>query len=172
MTTMAINYSLSVRLANPGKKEEGNKTYATAQYAHVMELADMAAHMSSHDSKYNKGDVMAVLTQMAACLREQLLMGNKVELGDLGAFYPVLRSGGAENAESFSTSMIRKVIVRWSPGPLFADLKNAAQFKFVGTRKAQLEARKSERERLNDMATNKPEYEGPGSGDDSGNIGD
>lgn len=170
---MAINYSLSVKPANPSKKEMGNKTYAIAQYAHILELSDLAAHMSSHDSKYNKGDVMAVLTQMASCLREQLLLGNKVKLGDLGAFSPILRGSGAIDAESFSPAMIDKVTVRWNPGPNFVNMRNDAQLQFVGTRKSQVDARKVERERLNAMASGQPGTDDPdtgesGSGDELG----
>lgn len=165
---MSINYSLSVKPANPGKPETGNKTYAIAQYAQVMDLPDLAEHMSSHDSKYNKGDIMAVLTQLAACLREQLLLGNKVLLGDMGAFCPVLRSSGATDAESFSTDQITKVAVRWTPGRPFTTLRNDARFQFVGTRKSQVEARKAERERLNAMASGRTDTEEPGGGEDLG----
>lgn len=160
--TMAIPYSLAVRSAIPGKPELGNKTYAVAQYAQVLELDDIAGHMSSHDSKYNKGDVMAVLTQMSDCIREQLLLGNKVVLGDLGAFSLGLSGEGADNAESFSTSMIKMVKVRWNPSSQFANLLKDAEFRFVGTRESQIIARREERKRLNGMASVKPDTSNPG----------
>ena len=80
---MSIPYSLILRQVHPGKPKEGNKTYPVAQVRQVMSLSDMAKHMSSHSSKYDKGDVMAVATQLTSCIREQLLLGNKVVLGDL-----------------------------------------------------------------------------------------
>ncbi len=160
-----------LRLVRPGKPELGNKTYAMAQCARVMDLSDIAEHMSSHSSKYNKGDVMAVLTQMSDCVREQLLLGNKVSLGDMGAFSVVLIGDGADNAESFSTSLIRKVKVRWEPSEEFSDLVKSAKFNFVGTRESQSEARKAERERLNSLASNKPETDNSGDSDtDDGNL--
>ncbi len=143
----------------------GNKTYAVAQCAQVMKLNDIAKHMSSHSSKYNKGDVMAVLTQMSDCLREQLLLGNKVSLGDMGSFSLVLIGDGADNAKSFSTSLIKKVKVRWEPSDELSDLAQSAEYTYVGTRESQRETRKAERARLNRLATVKPETDNPSDSD-------
>ena len=167
---MSIPYSLALRQTKPGEPEMGNKTYPVAQFRTAMNLSDMAKHMSSHSSKYDKGDVMAVATQLTSCIREQLLLGNKVVLGDLGAFSVTLVSDAADNAESFSTALIKKVKVRWEPSNEFKDLINDASFEYVGTRKAQAEARKAEKEMLNNMATIQPgeEPDDDGTGDDEG----
>lgn len=156
---MAIPYSLTLRHIHPGEPEMGNKTYATAQYAEMMNLEDLAEHMSSHGSKYDKGDIMAVATQLTSCIREQLLLGNKIAVGDLGSFYVCLVCDAADNAESFSASLIKNVKVRWAPSTLFKDLINDASFTFVGSRKSQVAARKAERERINAMATIQPGME-------------
>ena len=153
---MAIPYSLTLRHVQPGEPEMGNKTFATAQYAEVMNLEALAEHMSSHGSKYDKGDIMAVATQLTSCIREQLLLGNKIVVGDLGSFYVCLVCDAADNAEAFSTALIKNVRVRWSPSTSFKDLINDASFTFVGSRKSQAAARKAERERLNAMATTQP----------------
>ena len=165
---MSIPYSLALRQIQPGEPEQGNKTYPLAQVRQVMNLSDMAKHMSSHSSKYDKGDVMAVATQLTSCIREQLLLGNKVVLGDLGAFSVSLIAKSADNAESFSTALIKKVKVRWEPSNEFKDLANEASYEYVGTRKAQAEARKAEKELLNNLATKQP---ADGTGDD-GDGGD
>ena len=153
---MAIPYSLALRLAKPGFPEKGNKTYPVAQYYQLLDLGKMAAHMAGHASKYSKGDIMAVTTELTSCIREQLLLGNKIQLGDLGAFSVTLICKGADNAESFSTSLIQKVKVHWEPSAEFMDLLNDCEFEFVGTREAQAAARKAEKERLNEQATTKP----------------
>ena len=169
---MSIPYSLVLRMAKHGKPEEGNKTLPCAQCRQVMDLSDMAKHMSGHSSKYDKGDVMAVATQLTSCIREQLLLGNKVVLGDLGAFSVSLEAESADNAESFTTALIKKVKVRWEPSNEFKDLINDASFEYVGTRKAQAEAREAEKKLLNQMATVQPdEDETEGGGDDEGNLG-
>ena len=142
---MAIPYSLALRLAKPGFPEKGNKTYPVAQYYQLLDLGKMAAHMAGHASKYSKGDIMAVTTELTSCIREQLLLGNKIQLGDLGAFSVTLISKGADNAESFSTSLIQKVKVHWEPSAEFTDLLNDCEFEFVGTREAQAAARKADK---------------------------
>ena len=81
---MSIPYSLVLRQAVPGEPEEGNKTFPVAQYAQNLTMNDMAQHMASHGSKYHKGDIISVATQLVDCIREQLLLGNRVNLGDLG----------------------------------------------------------------------------------------
>ena len=148
-------------MAKPGKPEEGNKTFPVAQYQQLMDLPSMAEHMTNHGSKYDKGDIMAMATQLTACIREQLLLGNKVVLGDLGAFCIGFVCEPADNAESFHTGLIKKVKVKWEPSTKFGDLINEAQFQFVGSRKSQSAARKAERELLNSMATIQPGEEAP-----------
>ncbi len=163
-----INYSLGVRLARPGKPEQGNKTFPTAQYNKLLSTSDLAEHMSSHSSKYNKGDIMAILCQSATCIREQLLLGNKVELGDLGAFSVTLTSEGAENADAFTSANISDVKVRWSPSPMFKNLINEATFQYVASRAAQAEARANEKAAVNEQA-NPGDGSGTGGG---GNLGE
>ena len=157
---------MALRQAKPGKPEEGNKTYPVAQYYQLLDLGKMAAHMAGHASKYSKGDIMAVTTELTSCIREQLLQGNKVQLGDLGAFSVTLISNPAANAESFSTGLIKQVKVHWEPSSEFKDLLNECEFEFVGTREAQAAARKAEKERLNEEATVKPGEEPENNGSD------
>ena len=165
---MSIPYSLVLRHNQPGEPEQGNKTFPCAQVRTVMNLSDMAKHMTSHGSVYSKGDILAVATQLASCIREQLLLGNKVVLGDLGAFAVNLVSKSAPNAESFHVGLIKNVKVKWEPSSKFTDLLNEAQFQYVGTRKSQAEARKAERELLNSMATIQPGQEPEDDGEDNG----
>lgn len=172
---MAISYSLALRYTVPGEPESDNKTYAVAQVSEKLDLPAIAQHMAGHDNKYNKGDIMAVVTQLSSCIKEQLLLGNKVDLGDLGSFSVTLASDGADNAEAFSTSMIKRVRVRWYPSKALNSLINEASFQFVGTRESQQEARKQDRERLNSLATIKPGMETPDDApenDEQGGLGD
>lgn len=69
---------------------------------------------------------MGVITAMVDCLREQLLQGNKVQLGELGSFYVRLSSKGVDKAEDFNASNnITSVTVRWDRGRNFGDLPEA-----------------------------------------------
>ena len=168
---MAIPYSLAIRYTVPGEPESENKTFPVAQYAQNLDMRAMAQHMASHGSKYNKGDIIAVATQLVDRLREQLLLGNRINLGDLDTFYVSLKSEGADNADSFTTSLIKDVNVRWRSSSQFKSLINEATFTYVGSRESQAEARKAERLSLNDKATIKPGEEKPDE-EEGGGLGD
>ena len=144
-----INYSIVPRIVNLAErviaKKNGTlddfepevKYYGTAQQQSLLSLEDFAAHISEHHSKYGKGDIYCVLTEMVTCLREQLLLGNKVRLGDLGSFYVSLNTEGTNAAALFSADNIKKVNVRWSVGKDFKNLIQDAEFELVPSRKAQ-----------------------------------
>lgn len=102
------------------------------------------------------------------CIREQLLLGNRVNLGELGTFYVTLDAHASNNAEEFTTSSIKDVKVRWAPSDRFKSLINEATFTYVGSREAQAEARKAEKLALNDKATIKPGDEPEVEPDDGG----
>ena len=131
-----IDYSTSM-YPNNMKPNAAPKAYARAQVRNVVELENLAEHISAHNSKYNAGDVFAVLVEMVQCTREFLLDGNKVHLGKLGYFSPAIRSIGADSIAEFSANNIRSLTVHWSKGPSFVNLKDDAEFNFVPTRAAQ-----------------------------------
>lgn len=128
-----IDYSISM-YPNNLKPSAAPKAYARAQVRSVLELEDIAEHISSHNSKYNQGDVYAVLVEMVQCTREFLLDGNKVSFGKLGCFYPSIRSIGADSLADFTSGNITSLTVQWSKGPMFVDMKADAVFNFVPTR--------------------------------------
>lgn len=142
-----IKYSTYMH-GNPGKPEEPEKAYATAQVTEKVSLSKFAKHISDHNSVYDKGDVMAILTKAVGCLREMLLAGKKVEMGDLGEFFVSLKSTGAESLEKFNPdNNITAVCVKWTPGEAFGNLVNEAEFEYALTRKSEAEAKKVEKKR-------------------------
>ena len=70
-------------------------------------------------------------------MREQLLEGKKIRLGDLGDFSINLTSKGADSAEKFSSQNITGVNVIWEPGMEFKSLFADAEFNLVASRSAQ-----------------------------------
>ena len=70
-------------------------------------------------------------------MREQLLEGKKIRLGDLGDFSIVLSSKGAEDADKFTAQNITDVKVQWEPGAEFKNLLADAEFNLVASRSAQ-----------------------------------
>ena len=160
-----INYSITARAVNPNlfeinqakmrinqAKAEGKQPdpkdealvgtdvtnyIATAQYTAVMTIEKFARHIADHGTTYSRADIMAILYMAVDCMREQLLEGKKIRLGELGDFSLSLSSKGAETAEKFSSQNIQRVTVCWEPGSKFRNLLADAEFNLVATRSAQ-----------------------------------
>ena len=75
-----INYSIVMR-GNPTDKTVAKKAYASAQYSEVMDINRFAEHIASHGCVYKRSDIVAILTMSVDCMREQLLAGQKIQLG-------------------------------------------------------------------------------------------
>ena len=89
------------------------KIYAAAQRRETLTLEQIAHHLASHNSVFSAGTVIGLLTDFEKCVVEQLKNGNRVDLGDLGAFFVTLRGRGASCSEEFSTDLIDHINVRW-----------------------------------------------------------
>ena len=116
---------------------ERQNAYAIAQYADVMTIEKFAKHISTHGCVYSRADISAILYMAVDCMREQLLEGKKIRLGDLGDFSVSLTSKGAENAKTFTTQNITGVNVVWDCGQEFKNLLADAEFNLVASRSAQ-----------------------------------
>ena len=132
-----INYSVTAR-PNPRDKDASYKYYASPQVKENVSMADFCRHISDHNSKYNRADIHAVLTQTVDCIREMLLDGKKIQLGDLGSFQIGLSSKGTLTAEDFNPNIhVKAVRVNWTPGSDFQNLLGDAQWNLVANRRAQ-----------------------------------
>ena len=143
-----IDYSISVKSSKPGTKKadiQQTKAYGQAQIRKKLTLEEFAAHIREHGCVYDKGDIAAIITKTIRCLREQLLLGNSVVLGDLGVFAPTLKTKGATLAEDFSAANILAVNVKWTKSKDFkgTELRKDAEFNLVGTRSSQAETNKA-----------------------------
>ena len=138
-----INYSICIMSTKPGTKKadiQETKAYGTAQVHEVLTFDQFCKHISDHNSPFSKGTVKGILTDAVACLKEQLLAGNKVKLGDLGDFHCELATRGAKTTEDFNADYIEAVNVRWTPGRDFKNLRQEATFQLVPGREAQADA--------------------------------
>ena len=102
------------------------------------------------------------------CMREMLLEGKKIRLGDLGDFSLLLGSKGAESADKFTAQNINQVKVQWEPGKEFKNLLDDAEFNLVASRSAQAAVLKAIKEGKTNVDLNAPID--PDGGDD-GNGG-
>ena len=113
-----INYSTCMR-GNPTDKDAAKKAYANAQYSQVMTLDKFCYHIASHGCVYSRADIQAILILAVDCLREQLLNGQQIQMGDLGVFSNSIRSLGAPSMAEFTVENITEVNVLWAPGRPF-----------------------------------------------------
>ncbi len=137
----------------PGDNTSEMLVYAKTQINSVLSLDAFADHIANHRSKYGRSDVYAVLQEAVSCMIEQLLLGNKVELGDMGAFYCSISSRGERMAEDFTEENITALRIIWERSEYFENLLQNATFEYVGTRAAQQAARKAEKEALDEGYT-------------------
>ena len=129
--------------AQPGTKKENiteTKAYGVAQASEVLDINAFASHITDHGSVYGKADIVAVLTMAVKCLRELMLEGKRVKLGDMGDFQAQLKTEGAKTADTFTAQNIKEVGVNWTPGKDFRNLRDEATFQLVPTRAAQKSA--------------------------------
>lgn len=137
----------------------------------MVTLSQLSKHISQHGSPYTRDVIVGVITSAVDCLRELLLEGHKVQLGDLGSFYVTLSSEGVEDAAKFNPQQhITKVNVRWDSSEYFDNLRPEAQFQMVLTRKEQQAAKKQFQEELNKQITSSESDNQGGSG--QGDPGD
>ena len=116
---------------------EERRAFAVAQYAEVMTIEKFAKHIATHGCVYSRADISAILYMAVDCMRELLLDGKKVRLGDLGDFSVSLSSRGAADAQSFTAQNITDVKVVWDAGSAFKTLLPEAEFNLVASRAAQ-----------------------------------
>ena len=144
---------------------ERQKAFAIAQYSDVMTIDKFARHIASHGSVYHRADIAAILYLAVDCMREQLLEGKKIRLGDLGDFSVGLSSKGADKAEAFSAQNITDVKVMWEPGTEFKTLLSEAEFNLVASRAAQAKVLRAIKAGETSVDLSQPDI--PGEGDPS-----
>ena len=150
-------------------KTEKQNAFAISQYTDVMTIEKFAKHITSHGSVYSRADISAILYMAVDCMREMLLEGKKIRLGDLGDFSLLLGSKGAETADKFTAQNITNVKVQWDPGQQFKNLLEDAEFNLVASRSAQAAVIKAIKEGKTNVDLNIPET--PDGGGDSNGDG-
>ena len=139
-----IDYSVYM-MAPTYSKDETPKAYAKNQVSEIWSLEKFAKHISDHNGVYSRGTVKGVISDMCECLVEQLLNGNKIQLGELGTFGISISSEGAESIEKFTAKNIKAVNILFSPGADFENLIGRAEFNPVASRIAQKATLKAEK---------------------------
>ena len=157
-----INYSVFM-WKNPTVENAVEKAYAKNQVSEIWTLEKFAKHISDHNGVYSRGTVKGVISDMCECLVEQLLNGNKIQLGELGTFGISISSVGADSIEKFTARNIKAVNILFAPGVDFENLLGRAEFNLVASRFAQAATLKAEKagETTVDLAAAKNKVTGP-----------
>ena len=103
MATGILKYKLVTRI-NPQNKSEQPKWYAKAVQDRTVGFEGLVTHMSEHNSPYSRGVIHGVLTDMLDCVKELVLDGKSVRLGDLGLFSVGLKTRGAKTRDKWSVT--------------------------------------------------------------------
>lgn len=139
-----INYSVYM-MGNPIKPAEPEKAYAKNQINEVLTFDRFVRHIAHHNGVFSRGTVKGVISDMCSCLEEQLLNGNKVQLGELGTFSLSMKCNGATDIASFTSNNIEELVILFNPGPDFEGLRKRAVFNNVPSRIAQEATLKAEK---------------------------
>ena len=70
------------------------KYYSRVEYKGTMDIKALAKHMSEHTTSFSKGEILGMLTDMASCIKELVLMGFVIKIDDLGLFKASVDSNG------------------------------------------------------------------------------
>ncbi len=116
---MALKYSLMQRV-NPRDPAAARKFYAVAVSKDHVDLRMLSTEISNI-STVSSIDTMAVLESLVQVLPQYLLDGRTIKLGEFGTFRLTISSEGAETAEEFSSSLIKKVKLNFRPGKLISN---------------------------------------------------
>ena len=145
----AIPYSLGLRLKNPSEKDSEKEIVAFRQERETIDLDLLAKHIKEHGSSFSKGTIYGVLQDAVECIVECLQGGYGVNLNGLGKFGISLKCSGVDMDEEFSAANITGVKVTFNPdSEMVNGLNTNAEFEYVATRAAQMQAKKEEKERV------------------------
>ena len=84
------------KVTENSESEQAGKLYARVSYKQTMDLHDMAHHMAEHNTAFSEGLIVGVLTDFVKCVREMVLNGNTVKVGNLAIFKATVESNGLE----------------------------------------------------------------------------
>ena len=109
-----------VQKRNPQDPEGPRKYYANPVNIGKMSIHDLAKEIAARSS-LTWGDIENVLKNLVEVLPTFLKMGMSIQLGDFGTLRLSISGEGVADPKEFNTSMIKKVRVVFTPGPLLLE---------------------------------------------------
>lgn len=80
------------------------KVYARALHDRTVEFDDLVRHVANHGCPFSEGTIKGVMVDALSCLKELILDGKSVRLGDLGLFSVGLDTKQADSFDTFTAS--------------------------------------------------------------------
>ena len=104
-----IKYRKVKRTPQTGENAGKELWYATVVTDREMNFEEFVDHISSHNSPYSRGTVHGVMMDMLDCLKELILDGKSVRLGDLGLFSIGMSSHGEVSRDKVSAASVEGI---------------------------------------------------------------
>ncbi len=127
---MPVTYVL-VERANPQDREAPKKFYAASKSSGELTFKKLSKEIAESSTTVSDTDVLAVLNDLIKILNRHLAEGRIVRLGDFGNFQLSLSSEGAESAEKFNSSLIKKAKVVFRPGTDIKDMVKTLKYQKI-----------------------------------------
>ena len=104
-----IKYRKIKRTPQTGENAGKELWYATVVTDREMSFEEFVDHVSSHNSPYSRGTVHGVMMDMLDCMKELILDGKNVRLGDLGLFSIGIKSRGEVSRDKVTSASVEDV---------------------------------------------------------------
>ena len=104
-----IKYRKVKRTPQTGENAGKELWYATVVTDREMNFEEFVDHISSHNSPYSRGTVHGVMMDMLDCLKELILDGKSVRLGDLGLFSIGMSSCGEVSRDKVTSASVEGI---------------------------------------------------------------
>ena len=104
-----IKYRKVKRTPQTGENAGKELWYATVVTDREMSFEEFVDHISSHNSPYSRGTVHGVMMDMLDCMKELILDGKSVRLGDLGLFSIGMSSRGEVSRDKVTSASVQDI---------------------------------------------------------------
>ena len=108
-TKGTLKYRKVTRTPQSGPNANKKMWYATSVTDREMDFEAFVTHISEHNSPYSRGTVHGVMMDMLDCLKELILDGKSVRLGDLGLFSIGMSSHGEVSRDKVSAASVEGI---------------------------------------------------------------
>lgn len=129
---MSVAYQLVLR-PNPKDKLAVKKYYASVKNSGTTEFETLCTTISDRGTCI-KGDIQAALDGLIFSMKQGLAEGRIIQLGEFGNFRMSAGGTGVEDSAEYSTSMILRKKIIFTPGKLLKDMMKTIAFKSAGVK--------------------------------------